>query len=72
MHLNRPRSAAALLRLTSEETPPQPRATLLPLLFRWLAQHPKSTRTRPAQEWIERLMSIQSGLTKGEGGAPPS
>jgi Fe-S-cluster containining protein len=67
-----PPIAAALLRLTSEETPPQPRATLLPLLFRWLAQHPKSTTTRPAQEWIERLMSIQSALGRGEGGAPSS
>lgn len=65
-----PPLAAALLRLTSEETPPQARATLLPLLFRWLAQHPKSTTTKPAQEWIERLMTIQDGLAKGEGGEP--
>jgi Fe-S-cluster containining protein len=65
-----PPIAAALLRLTSEETPPQPRATLLPLLYRWLALHPKSTATRPAQQWIERLMTIQSSLVKGDGGQP--
>ncbi|MBV9835082.1 MAG: YkgJ family cysteine cluster protein [Alphaproteobacteria bacterium] len=67
-----PPIAGALLRLTSEETPPKPRATLLPLLFRWLAGHPKSTVTRPAQQWIERLMSIQDALVKGDGGKPPS
>lgn len=64
--------AAALLRLTSEETPPQPRATLLPLLFRWLASNPKSTVKKPAQQWIERLMSIQAALTTGEADKPPS
>ncbi len=67
-----PPLAGALLRLTSEETPPQPRATLLPLLFRWLPLHPRSTLTRPAQQWIERLMSIQEALVKGGGGQPAS
>jgi hypothetical protein len=67
-----PPIAGALLRLTSEETPPQPRATLLPLLFRWLAANPRSTVTRPAQQWIERLMSIQAALTQGGSGKPPS
>lgn len=62
--------AGALLRLTSEETPPQPRATLLPLLMRWLALNPKATAVKPAQEWIERLMAIQSSLAKGNGGTP--
>ncbi|MGE0423891.1 MAG: YkgJ family cysteine cluster protein [Reyranellaceae bacterium] len=66
-----PPLAGALLRLTSEETPPRPRATLLPLLFRWLAANPKSATTKPAQAWLERLMAIQSSLAKGEGGATP-
>lgn len=64
--------AGALLRLTSEEAPPRPRATLLPLLMRWLALNPKHTAVKPAQAWIERLMAIQSSLAKGEGGAPQS
>lgn len=65
-----PPIGGALLRLTSEESPPQPRATLLPLLFRWLAQHPRSTVTRPAQQWIERLMWIQESLLKGDFSKP--
>lgn len=64
--------AGALLRLTSDDTPPRPRATLLPLLKRWLALNPKPTTVKPAQEWIERLMAIQSSLSKGEGGTPQS
>lgn len=67
-----PPISGALLRLTSEETPPQPRATLLPMLFRWLERNPKSTFTRPAQQWVERLMSIQTALVKGDGGKPSS
>ncbi|MBX3501811.1 MAG: YkgJ family cysteine cluster protein [Alphaproteobacteria bacterium] len=67
-----PPLAGALLRLTSEDTPPRPRATLLPLLLRWLALNPKPTAVRPAQKWIERLMSIQSALTKGDGGKAAS
>lgn len=63
--------AGALLRMTSEDVPPRPRATLLPLLMRWLALNPRPTAVKPAQEWIERLMAIQSALAKGEGGAPP-
>jgi Fe-S-cluster containining protein len=62
----------ALMHLTSEGTPPQSRAALLPLLFRWLASNPKSTATKPAQQWVERLMKIESTLTKGPGGSPPS
>ena len=65
-----PPLAGALLRLTSDDTPPRPRATLLPLLMRWLELNPKHTAVKPAQEWIERLMAIQSSLTSGEGGAP--
>ncbi|MBM3620401.1 MAG: YkgJ family cysteine cluster protein, partial [Alphaproteobacteria bacterium] len=64
--------AGALLRLTSEDTPPRPRATLLALLLRWLALNPKPTAVKPAQEWIERLMAIQSSLARGEGNVPES
>jgi Fe-S-cluster containining protein len=64
-----PPLAGALLRLTSQDAPPRPRATLLPLLLRWLALNPKHTTLRAAQEWIERLMSIQSSLAQGDGGA---
>ncbi len=66
-----PPMAGALLRLTSEDTPPRPRATLLPLLMRWLALNPKPAAVKPAQEWVERLVAIQSALVKGDGGAPP-
>jgi len=60
-----PPLASAMLRLTSDETPPRPRATLMTLLFRWAASNPRPTARKPAQEWIDRLMSIQEALTRG-------
>jgi Fe-S-cluster containining protein len=52
---------AAVLLVTSEESPPQPTGVLLPNVLDWAAAHPGPGPRRGAEQWMERFVQRLAG-----------